>query len=80
MFLKCHTDLLNVLNIKQVEVVRYAVSISTFTSLSPNTPSFSTDLKAAMCFYTGDLVPVDGMSTLAALVRVAAAPEVVVVS
>ena len=31
-----------------------------------------------MCFYTGDLVAVDGMSTLATLVRVAEAPEVVI--
>ena len=30
-----------------------------------------------MCFCTGDLVAVDGMSTLAALVRVSEAPEVV---
>jgi hypothetical protein len=31
-----------------------------------------------MCFYTGDLVAFDGMSTLAPLVRVAEAPEVVI--
>ena len=31
-----------------------------------------------MCFYTGDLVAVDGMSTLATLVLVAEVPEVVI--